>query len=53
VDAQGIFGQNLDALKVLGTPTVILLDSDGRIEREWIGQLAHGEEEEVMNAAKE
>jgi hypothetical protein len=53
VDAQGIFGQNLDALKVLGTPTVILLDSDGRIEREWIGQLAPGEEEEVMNAAKE
>lgn len=53
VEVQGIFGQNLNALDVLGTPTVLLLDSGGRIEREWVGQLTPGEEEQVLNAAKE
>ena len=53
VEVQGIFGQNLDALRVSGTPTVLLLDSSGRIERAWIGQLTPRGEKEVMNAAEE
>jgi hypothetical protein len=53
VEVQGIFGQELDALNVSGTPTVLLLDSSGRIEREWIGQLSPRAEKEVMNAAAE
>ena len=53
VEVQGIFGQELDALKVPGTPAVLLLDSSGRIEREWIGQLTPSGEKEVMNAAAE
>ena len=53
VEVQGIFGQELDALKVSGTPTVLLLDSSGRIERAWIGQLTPRGEKEVMNAAEE
>ena len=53
VEAQAIFGQRLGALRVPGTPTVLLLDSSGRVEREWIGQLTPREEKEVMNAAKE
>jgi hypothetical protein len=53
VEVQSIFGQTLDALQVPGTPTVLLLDSSGRIEREWIGQLTPREEKQVMNAAKE
>ncbi len=53
LEVQGIFGQRLDALRVSGTPTVLLLDSSGRIEREWIGQLTPRAEKEVMNAAAE
>jgi hypothetical protein len=53
VGAQVIFGQRLGALKVSGTPTVLLLDSSGRIERAWIGQLTPSGEKEVMNAAGE
>ena len=52
VEVQGIFGQELEALNVSGTPTVLLLDSSGRIEREWIGQLTPRGEKEVMNAAE-
>ena len=53
VEVQGIFGQGLDALKVSGTPTVLLIDSSGRIEREWVGELAPSGEKDVMNAAQE
>jgi hypothetical protein len=53
VEVQGIFGQKLAALNVSGTPTVLLLDSSGRIEREWIGQLTPRGEKDVMNAAAE
>jgi thiol-disulfide isomerase/thioredoxin len=53
LESQAIFGQDLDALNVSGTPTVLLLDSSGRIEREWVGQLSPRAEKEVMNAAAE
>ena len=53
VQAQGIFGQGLDALKVPGTPTVLLLDSSGRVEREWVGELPPSGEKDVMSAAAE
>ena len=53
VEVQAIFGQELHALKVSGTPTVLLLDSGGRIEREWIGQLTPLREKDVIDAAGE
>lgn len=53
VEVRGIFGQELDALKVPGTPTVLLLDSSGHIERQWIGQLTPMGEKDVMNAVAE
>lgn len=53
IGVQAIFGQRLGALKVLGTPTVLLVDSSGRIEREWMGQLTPSGEKEVLNAAAE
>jgi hypothetical protein len=53
VEVQGIFGQGFNTLNVQGTPTVLLLDSSGRVELEWIGQLSPAEEAEVINAAKE
>lgn len=52
LDVQGIFSQRLDALGVSVTPTVLLLDSSGRIKRTWIGQLTPSGEQEVMNAAE-
>ena len=52
VDVEGIFGQELSALNVPGTPTLLLLDSSGRIQREWVGQLPPGDEKEVMTAAE-
>jgi len=52
VEVQGIFGQDLEALEVPGTPTLLLLDSSGRIEREWIGQLTPSGEQDVMTAAE-
>ena len=51
VEVQAIFGQRLGALAVAGTPTVLLVDSSGRIERAWIGQLPPAAEKDVMNAA--
>jgi hypothetical protein len=53
VGIQAVFGQRLGALKVLGTPTVLLLDSSGHIEREWIGELTPSGEKDVMAAAAE
>ena len=53
IEAQAIFGQRLGALKVQGTPTVLLVDSGGRIEREWIGQLTPSGEKDVLDAAAE
>jgi hypothetical protein len=53
VEVQAIFGQRLGALKVAGTPTVLLVDSNGHIERTWVGQLPSAAEKDVMNAAGE
>jgi hypothetical protein len=53
VEVQEIFGQGLGALRVSGTPTVLLLDSSGVIERAWVGQLPPKGEKEVMSAAEE
>ena len=52
LDSQSIFGQSLGALRVSGTPTLLLLDSGGRVERTWVGQLTAKEESEVMRAAE-
>jgi len=53
VEVQRIFGQGLGALKISGTPTVLLLDSSGLIKRTWIGQLSPRGEQDVMKAAAE
>jgi len=53
VEVQRIYGQRLGALRVSGTPTVLLLDSSGRIKRAWIGQLSERGEMDVMKAAEE
>ncbi len=48
----GVFDQPLDAIKVSGTPTLLLLDADGRVEHAWVGQLSAEREKEVIVAAE-
>jgi hypothetical protein len=52
VEVQAIFSQKLDVFKVSGTPTVLLVDSGGRVERTWVGQLTPQLEKEVIRAAE-
>jgi hypothetical protein len=51
VDA--VYKQPLDSFSVSGTPTLLLLDSHGRVEEGWVGQLPSHGEEEVIAAAKQ
>jgi hypothetical protein len=39
-----------EALKITGTPTVILVDERGAVEAVWSGQLAPAREQEVLDA---
>ncbi len=41
----------LERLRVVVTPTLIMVDADGRVEQSWIGALTAREELEVMKAA--
>jgi hypothetical protein len=49
VDA--VFKMPLDSIHVSGTPTVLLLDTHGRVEEGWSGQLPPRGENEVIAAA--
>jgi peroxiredoxin len=42
--------QNLASLKLPGTPSLVLVDSDGVIKRVWIGALDDGHQAEVLDA---
>jgi hypothetical protein len=48
--AESVFDQPLSSLKVSGTPTLLLLDSKGKVFRSWVGQLTTQEENDVMAA---
>jgi thiol-disulfide isomerase/thioredoxin len=41
----------LKSLRVVVTPTLIMVDADGRVEQSWIGELTAREELDVMKAA--
>jgi hypothetical protein len=43
-----VFDQPLNSLHVDGTPTILLLNSVGKIERAWVGQLSPLHENEVV-----
>jgi hypothetical protein len=47
-----LFDQPLDALKISGTPTLLLLDARGRVTRSWVGQLNSDRQQEVISAAE-
>jgi len=52
VAVECVFSQPLDSLQVSGTPTLLLLDAQGRVERAWVGQLTFQREKEVIAAAE-
>ena len=48
----GVFDQSLDSVKVSGTPTLLLVDAQGRIAQAWIGKLSSQREKNVISAVK-
>ena len=52
IKVDGVFGQQLESLNVSGTPTLLLLDTRGRVERAWVGELSSQGEQEVVAAAQ-
>jgi len=52
VAVEGIFNQPLDTINVSGTPTLLLLDTHGRVARAWVGQLTPQSENDVIVAAE-
>lgn len=50
---EAAFDQSLQSLKVSGTPTLLLLASDGRVEQAWVGKLdAEGERQVLATVGK-
>jgi hypothetical protein len=43
---------SLDSIGVSGTPTLLLVGSDGRVQRQWVGQLSPAEQEVVIKTLK-
>ena len=50
VRTDGVVSQKLADLGVWGTPTLLLVDAKGKIERAWVGALSEAQEEEVLQA---
>jgi hypothetical protein len=50
VSLDGVFGQSLSTMKVSGTPTLLLVDRDGRVTQSWIGLLNTEREHAVISA---
>jgi hypothetical protein len=52
VAVDGVFSQPLNTIQVTGTPTLLLLDSNGRVARAWVGQLTPQGEKELIAAVE-
>jgi len=50
VDVEGAFQQPLRSLNVSATPTLLLVNADGKVLRAWVGQLTPQQESEVVSA---
>jgi hypothetical protein len=48
-----ILSSPLDALGVAGTPTLLLVGTDGTVKREWIGRLSPQQEQTVIDSLGE
>jgi|SRR5882724_7249490 len=52
IGVDGMYSLPLSDIKVSGTPTLLLLDNQGRIEKAWVGQLPAAQENAVLAALK-
>lgn len=52
LDCQRVLGQSLGEIRVLGTPTVMLVDSGGRVLKSWVGLLSPSDEQSVISPAE-
>jgi len=52
VSVPEIVQNSLDALQVSGTPTLLLVDRRGRIERAWVGKLDSAQEQQVLASVR-
>jgi peroxiredoxin len=50
VSVPDILQSSLDSIEVTGTPTVLLIDAKGKIQKAWVGKVSAKREEEVMEA---
>jgi hypothetical protein len=48
VPAPDVLQSSLNAIDVAATPTVLVVDSNGKIRKAWVGKLSPGREEEVF-----
>lgn len=48
VDVQGVYNYSLSAIRVSATPTLLLVDAKGRIDKAWVGQLTDAQENDVI-----
>lgn len=47
VPAPEVLQSSLDAVEVSGTPTLLVLDRQGRIQKAWVGKLRQDQEQQV------
>jgi len=50
LNVESVPALNYGVLNVAGTPTLIMVDSTGRVLDLWVGMLSKGEEQQVINA---
>ena len=50
VNIEGAFQQPLSAIYVSATPTLLMVNAQGKVERDWVGQLSSAQETEVITA---
>ena len=53
LDTQHLFGHPLGDINVLGTPTLMLVNSRGMVTQAWVGQLTQSQEKDVTNALEQ
>lgn len=52
VSIDGVFDFPLSSLHVSSTPTLLLVDANGRVDKAWVGELSPKGEEDVISDAK-
>jgi hypothetical protein len=49
---EGAFAHPLSSINVSGTPTLLLVNANGRVDKAWVGQLLPAQESEVLSAVE-